>query len=479
MTAERRTDDRRRRVLFSTRGPHAVAGQDSSSKEHDEHRAARRPQEAYGSRVKRRLRSRWFSLIPIHRGRLLSMIGVSLGLSLLLCLGHYYTGHSDFLLEHSEIARPFKLDQPNGFGQFLLICFTICSLGASLMIYQLRRYRNDDYGGRYRIWRVVIFALILHSIHLTVDLIAWSGAVIDAAVGQRILISGDDWARLLVEIGSFTLAIRLFLELRVNRYAASAAVIATSLLSFSEVSVWRPEAVTSTSLWMLATSSQLLGLNAFFIAVLIFLRQIYREVRQIDSIGIARSQPQKAERTDSKEEPEADRERCITDQSSKSKTAISAVWSFLILPLTAIKRIFKRTPVESPSSATLGQETHSQSNPNNIPPPKADSGDALKQTSQAKRSKWLLRGRSTSQVVAEAEQADTATKSSNSEPEPSVEPPPTKVAKDHSGEPSQSSPNPSKKSPSSDGEAITDWKGMSKSERRRLRKQLKRQKRAA
>ena len=99
MTVERRIDDRRRRVLFSANRPQSSAPLALAVEEQDDLRAARRPQEAYGSRVKRRLRSRWFSVIPIHRSRLLLLIGFSLAVTSPTLRRPLLCSHLKFLIE--------------------------------------------------------------------------------------------------------------------------------------------------------------------------------------------------------------------------------------------------------------------------------------------------------------------------------------------------------------------------------------------
>lgn len=475
MTLERRTNDRRRRVLFSTQASHTFAGQEASEEEHDRHRAARRPQEAYGSRVKRRLRSRWFSLIPIHRSGLLVLIGISLGLSLLLCLGHYYSANSDFLLNHSEIARPLKLDQPSSFGQFLLLCFTVCSTGAALMIYQLRRYRNDDFAGHYRIWRIVIFALILHGIHLTVDLLAWSGAIINATVGQRILISGEDWARLLVDIGGLTIAVRLFMEVRINAYASSTALAAAIFLSFAEFSIWQPGAISSTGTWLLATSSKLLGLNSLFISLLIFLRQTYREVRELDAIE-ASARPESLEgRFELDQSSNQDKDAHSTSKPRGSriqKPHTSTRWKS---PIHLLNRLFKSFVPQGSAKRTASEEQPSESETTGSERRHKSELKATEKLSQTKKRIWFSK-RSRESVVKPKETQSETPAAEQAEPEvqevistpAKKHPRATKVVAGSSDEIAD---------PESD-ESI-DWNSMSKSERRRLRKQLKRQKRAA
>ncbi|MEP1644520.1 MAG: hypothetical protein ABJK10_10085, partial [Rhodopirellula bahusiensis] len=52
-------------------------------------REARRPAVAYGSRVRRCLRGRWFSLVPVQRSAVVGMVATVVGIVMLLIGLHY------------------------------------------------------------------------------------------------------------------------------------------------------------------------------------------------------------------------------------------------------------------------------------------------------------------------------------------------------------------------------------------------------
>jgi hypothetical protein len=477
MTVERRTDDRRRRVLFSTQRPSTSANHDVSSETQIENSVARRPQQAYGPRVKRRLRSRWFSLVPIHLSSLLAFVGLTISLSLLLSLGNYYSASSDFMLQNAEIARPFKLDQPNSFGQLALICFTTASAGAALMIYQLRRYRNNDYAGHYRIWRLVIIAAILHLANLVIDLLGWSGAVIDAATGRRILLSGEDWMRLLVNIGGVTLVARLFMELRANVYASSCVLVATVFLTISEFSIWQPEYVNSNLLWILATSSMLLGCNLLFISLVIYLRQIYREIRQLDSIAWPDSS--RLNNFAENEAPDSDGKDKATAQDEK--TSLQKLVSGLLLAATSPLRWLLRLRKSFTDRRALAKSSRSQRASNNFKNPESDHPDRdnpIAET-ESRRKKWFSRRKP---KCDQAMDVDTIEESPDFEliDHRKGTPPTDRAAGGGTtNEPIRQNKEVLDHEQDAISEEEIDWNEMSKSERRRLRKQMKRQNRAA
>ena len=468
MTVERRIDDRRRRVLFSANRPQSSAPLALAVEEQDDLRAARRPQEAYGSRVKRRLRSRWFSVIPIHRSRLLLLIGFSLAVTFLLCVGHYYAATSSFLLSHPEIARPLKLDQPNSFGRFALVGFTACSIGAALMIYQLRRYRSDDFGGRYRIWRVAFLVLSLACLHSVVDLLTWGGALIDVAVGQRILLSGEDWIRILLDIGGLTLAIRLFLEVRSVTYSAIFLGIASLSFLISEFATWGAIEINSNAYWMLSTCSALFGVTTLFISMTIFLRKVYREVRGIDAIESVIKSDESASATSS---PIALEHETTQTTSKRSWLIAPGIITRLLIPMR-LRSFFTRSQTKRSIEAvkTDGEDSSDLKASN--------TAEAMPTSSGKSSSKRKNQSQKTPDRPKQAKEKKVNTTPTSPTPTSRTNPSSssTKVTK-HPSNQSQSATH--QQADGSQEDTDVDWSKLSKSERRRLRKQLKRQKRAA
>ncbi len=282
MTNGRRNSDRRRRVLYTAHHADSNPSTAASRREAERLREARRPTAAYGMRVKRRLRGRWFSLVPVRRRTLITTSSVLFGISLLLCAAHYASVAWPSIAYRPEIARPLRLDRPDSFGRWITCVMLTGSAGASLLIYQLRRYRIDDYQGRYRLWRLVLIVLMLASVNSLVSIIDWSGALLDAGLGRRVALSGSDWIRLVVSIGGAILSLRLIAEVRHSRWALLTMILACTLLSLPEAAKWNVIKLDSVGVWALVTSAPLLAFTSLFISLGGYLRMLYREVRQID-----------------------------------------------------------------------------------------------------------------------------------------------------------------------------------------------------
>ena len=73
---------------------------------------------------------------------------------------------------------------PTALGHCMMVALLALSTGASLLIYQLRRYRNDDFKGHYRLWRLVMIVMLLASINAMVGMIDWAGALLDCDLRQ-------------------------------------------------------------------------------------------------------------------------------------------------------------------------------------------------------------------------------------------------------------------------------------------------------
>ena len=281
MSIGRRQIDRRRRVLYSAAadtGPSTAA----SRREAARLREARRPAATYGSRVQRRLRGRWFGLVPVRR-RTMSMVAGSIAaIALMLCAAHYASVAWPSLVDHGDIARPLRLDRPDSFGRWFIGTLMIASAGAAFLIYQLRRHRLDDFRGHYRVWRLVLVVMLLASLNSVVSLVDWSGAILDALVGRRVALAGADWIRIVVSLGGVILLLRLIAEVRHCRSALLAILAAAICLAIPEAVKWNVMQVETLERWTVVTSAPLLAFTCLFLSFGIYLRMLYREVRQLD-----------------------------------------------------------------------------------------------------------------------------------------------------------------------------------------------------
>ncbi len=282
MSQTRRTIDRRRRVLYSTQQADLTSSTAASRRTAEQWREARRPTATYAARVHRRLRGRWFSLVPVKRRTLTSVAAVLWGVAILLSAAHFASVAWPSIVNHPEVARPLRLDRPDSFGRWITCVLLAGSAGASLMIYQVRRYRVDDYTGQYRLWRLVLIAMFLASINSLVSIVDWAGALLDLAIGERVALSGSDWLSIVITIGGAVLALRLTAEVRRSRWSLVTMIVAWTLMAIPVAAKWNIFAVDSIGKWSLVTTAPLLAYTTLFISLGGYLRMLYRQVRNLD-----------------------------------------------------------------------------------------------------------------------------------------------------------------------------------------------------
>ena len=111
-------------------------------------------------------------------------------LAVVLCGAHYASVAWPSLAYRPEIARPLRLDRPDSFGCWFMVALLAGSAGTSFLIYQLRRYRNDDFTGRYRLWRLVLVVMVMASVNAHVSIIDWVGALLEVGFGKRVALIG-------------------------------------------------------------------------------------------------------------------------------------------------------------------------------------------------------------------------------------------------------------------------------------------------
>src|SRR5690606_3952739 len=129
-----------------------------------------------------------------------------LGAAALLALAHWLAVTWPPLAHREPLARPLRLARPDSFGAWLRSALLVLAALTSLLVYQLRRYRNDDYRGSYRIWPPVIILIAISSVDGIVGLIPWLGEWIDLLLGKRVAMAGSDWIRIVLTVGGAALA---------------------------------------------------------------------------------------------------------------------------------------------------------------------------------------------------------------------------------------------------------------------------------
>lgn len=279
-------DQRRRMVIYSQqREDGDLAKEVARSNRASDELYSRRNTASYGSRVHRRLRARWYGLVPVKRRTLIGFVASLCGLVALLAWGHWASLWWAPVAMRPDVARPLQLDRPDSFGAWFGAVFLAMTSGAAFLVYQLRRYRSDDYRGHYRLWRIVIVVAMLASIDSVTQLTDWLGATLDAIFGQREIMAGSQWVRILWTIGGAAFAIRLTGEVWKDRSATSLMVVTWSLFAIPAATHWnliRWEMERGV-FWLPVIA--LAARTLMFATVVTYLRTLYREVRGLAEKG--------------------------------------------------------------------------------------------------------------------------------------------------------------------------------------------------
>lgn len=281
MSQIRRSPDRRRRVLYQSHVSPPTPSTPATRRAAEELRAARQPANDFGSRVHRHLRGRWFSLVPVSRLAITVVACVFLLVPAVLTLLHHLAGSWPTLANRQGIARPFYIHRPDSFAAWWTTMVLVLSAGATWLIYVLRLHRRDDYRGHYQLWRLTLAVLLLASVHSIVGLVDWVGALLELIVGDRAVLSGANWFRIVLDVGGIILAMRLVAEVHRCRPALVAMLVACCLLGCSEAAAWQLFAVDSLFKASLVTAAPMLGWSSFLVAATIYLRSMYRQIRNI------------------------------------------------------------------------------------------------------------------------------------------------------------------------------------------------------
>ena len=506
MSIDRRASGqlRRRRVLYQTsrEGGTETAAQRRTV---EKMREARKPTASYGSHVNRRLRGRWFSMVPVSSAAL-SAWSISIGtLAGILIFAHWLSVTWQPIAGNVELARPLRLDHNDGFGGWTRSFFFACSSATALLIYQLRRYKVDDYTGQYRIWRPVILLSLVLSIDAVANVTPWGGAVLDAILGQRAAMSGTDWVRIALIIGGCAFGARMTAELWRCKLALAWMLISLVAMAIPALNRWTAMSTGSISGWMLATSSSLVAATTLWLCLGTYLRMLYREVRGLNDQALDDGRVQAGLASDgemtsrgwfpwfSRREPDLPAapvkaaDKPVVKPAAKTVSVAAAApvnptAEKSEAPMTEAKRSwFRRNPavksekvVEPPFSQPAPKSTPLKMEPK----PAAIKADASK-SDVANDQPTAAKSRGLGSWFRRSAADDVAGDAKKTGPVVTAKP----TVKPSSSLPASSPPSTSENATSEDddesGDDSVDWGNLNKSERRRMRKEIKRGGRAA
>ncbi len=281
--------DRRRRLLRDT-------PDDDTQDNATPRRSARRTAEVdetegngvkrkagYSQDVRKACGQRLVQLIPVRKRSYGGVICLSLLIPGMLLAAHYLihvTGQLQWWRHPLAIA--LDIGHPRSIAAWLSSQLWLLCLGATVLTFQLRRHKLDDYNGEYRLWFWLVMTCLIASVDATTNItdlfavaldpwaqshLGWSGpAVVDATLTVLIGMLG---LRMCSELKTVPLSLIWWL---------------TGLLAWAcSAALARPEFQLQLSApirYWLTASFWLAGLTMIWLAALTYLRSIYVEAQQ-------------------------------------------------------------------------------------------------------------------------------------------------------------------------------------------------------
>ncbi len=278
-------DQRRRRVLLDANQERPSTGNSRTAKTNsasDDPSSARRGA-GYSQDVRKACGARLVQLIPVRWSSYLALTTISIAIPALLLTAHYmiYVSGSLAWYGHPLVVALDASDR-RGIAAWLSSQLWILCLGATVLIFQLRKHKLDDFTGEYRLWFWMVLTCLFASIDATTHIsdlfglalnrwcqlnLGWSGpAVVRATMATLVGLLG---VRLCSELKGVPTSVLFWLGGLVA-WAGSAALAQEELrLNLSlQMRIWL-----KSSLW-------LGGLTCIWLAALTYLRSVYIEAQQ-------------------------------------------------------------------------------------------------------------------------------------------------------------------------------------------------------
>lgn len=281
--------DRRRRVLMDTSdsadtttpGGRTTRARRSVSSAPEEDRPRRGA--GYSQEVRKACGQRLVQLIPVRKRSFAAAIFVSILVPTFLLVSHYMIYVSGSLPWYGHpLAVSFDASHPSSIASWFSSHLWLLCLGATVLTFQLRRHKLDDYEGEYRLWFWLVITCLIASIDATTHIsdlfglaldrwsqinLGWSGpAVVQATLAVLIGMLG---LRLCTELKSVPTSL-IFWLVGLVAWAGSAALGQEEL---------RVDLSLQFRIWLKA-ALWLGGLTAVWLAALSYLRQVYVEAQR-------------------------------------------------------------------------------------------------------------------------------------------------------------------------------------------------------
>jgi hypothetical protein len=266
-----RNDQRRRRVVIDG----ALQNEDGVNEvvsisvfEREGATTAVEPTAGYDRRAGRGFQLRTTDLIP-KRPKAVFLFATAVA-TVVILLNLLHLAFSNWPI---AVSSKFSLGQTGSITAWFSTVFLMLACLACLQIYSLRQHRSDDYRGTYRIWLLFAGALLLSSMNCIVNFNEMLGDGSHMSSPSPLLFWSLWATKALVVSGLF---IRGFVELRLSRGSLALAAI-SSVAYVSSLVLQIPEVTqsTGTSYALVLGNTQFLGHAFLLVALVVYARNVF------------------------------------------------------------------------------------------------------------------------------------------------------------------------------------------------------------
>jgi hypothetical protein len=279
LSRDSRMDRRRRVLLDASSAEQAEVG--TKRVQATEQNVKRGP--SYSQDVRQACGTRLVQLIPIRKRSFVAVVLGSVLITASLILFHYLIYVSGRLTWYGHpLALLLDATHQQSIAVWLGSHLWLLCLVATVLTFQLRRHKLDDYQGEYRLWFWLVITCLIASLDSTTRITELFGMALDKWTKLNIGWSGNAVvvATMATLIGM--LGLRLCSELKTVPLSLSCWLIGLVAWAGSAVLAqdnFRVDITIQTRLWLRA-SLWLGGLTSIWIAAVAYLRHVYMEAQQ-------------------------------------------------------------------------------------------------------------------------------------------------------------------------------------------------------
>ncbi len=237
----------------------------------------------YSQDVRKACGQRLVQLIPVRRRSFAGVVLVSLLIPGLLLAAHYMIHVSGQLQWwRHPLAIALDIGHPRSIAAWLCSQLWLLCLGATVLTFQLRRHKLDDYNGEYRLWFWLVLTCLIASVDATTNITSLFALALDPWAQTRLGWSGPAVVDSTMAVLIGMLGLRMCGELKSVPLSLVCWLLGLVLWSGS-AALARPEFLLEMSApirYWLTAALWISGLTMIWLAALAYLRNIYIEAQR-------------------------------------------------------------------------------------------------------------------------------------------------------------------------------------------------------